>query len=58
MFLGHAPTDHPIDHRFDDGGGDALTLEAAVASSVMIHAQVGRCGKRSGLTSPQSSFHF
>jgi hypothetical protein len=53
LFLGHAPADDPVDHRFDHGGGDALALEAVVATSVMIHAQVGRCGKRSGLASPK-----
>ena len=24
LFFGHAPLDHPVDHRFDRGGGDAL----------------------------------
>ena len=24
LLLGHAPADHPVNHRFDRGGGDAL----------------------------------
>jgi hypothetical protein len=58
LLLGHAPADDPIDHGFDHGGEDALTLEAAVASRGMVHARAGRYAKRSGRAAPQGFFHF
>jgi hypothetical protein len=58
LFLSHAPADDPVDHRFDHGRRDALTLEAVVASRRMIHARVGRCGKRPSLASFQGCFQF